>query len=151
MPVEDVSRTSQVIADRVDLMAKQLTVFAKDPATQTGIKDLILAHPLTNVKARSDGKVMILMDCNAFGEADSQPNLRVCPMDEAGTVPGGRGGGRGRGRGRGSTNAGAGDKKGDGAGDKGDGAGDKGDGAGPIDLAALLAEARKNSEEGGAS
>ena len=90
------------------------------------------------------------MDCNAFGEADSQPNLRVCPMDEAGTVPGGRGGGRGRGRGRGSTNAGAGDK-GDGAGDKGDGAGDKGDGAGPIDLAALLAEARKNSEEGGAS
>ena len=69
---------------------------------------------------------------------------------EAGTVPGGRGGGRGRGRGRGSTNAGAGDK-GDGAGDKGDGAGDKGDGAGPMDLAALLAEARKNSEEGGAS
>ena len=63
---------------------------------------------------------------------------------EAGTVPGGRGGGRGRGRGRGSTNAGAGDKK-------GDGAGDKGDGAGPMDLAALLAEARKNSEEGGAS
>ena len=61
---------------------------------------------------------------------------------EAGTVPGGRGGGRGRGRGRGSTNAGAGDKK-------GDGAGDKGDGAGPMDLAALLAEARKNSEEGG--
>ena len=80
MPVEDVSRTSQVIADRVDLMAKQLTVFAKDPVTQTGIKDLILAHPLTNVKARSDGKVMILIDCNAFGEADSQPNLRVCPM-----------------------------------------------------------------------
>ena len=144
MPVEDVSRTSQVIADRVDLMEKQLTVFAKDPVTQTGIKDLILAHPLTNVKARSDGKVMILMDCNAFGEADSQPNLRVCPMDEAGTVPGGRGGGRGRGRGRGSTNAGAGDKE-------GDGAGDKGDGAGPMDLAALLAEARKNSEEGGAS
>ena len=70
---------------------------------------------------------------------------------EAGTVPpGGRGGGRGRGRGRGSTNAGAGDK-GDGAGDKGGGAGDKGDGAGPMDLAALLAEARKNSEEGGAS
>ena len=64
---------------------------------------------------------------------------------EAGTVPGGRGGGRGRGRGRGSTNAGAGDKE-------GDGAGDKADGAGPIDLATLLAEARKNSsEEGGAS
>ena len=51
---------------------------SQDPASQTGVKDLTLAHPL---KARPDSKVMILIDCYANGEVDSQQNLRVCPMD----------------------------------------------------------------------
>ena len=37
--------------------------------------------PLMSVKTSANsGKVMFLIDCNTYGETDSQPHLRACPM-----------------------------------------------------------------------
>ena len=43
--------------------------------------DMIKLCPLSNIRATPPhGNVIILFDCNSFGETDVQPDIRACPI-----------------------------------------------------------------------
>jgi hypothetical protein len=69
------------IEHTADRLARCLTTFVVEPQTQQNLGDLIAASPLANVKATPEtGNVIVLMDCNTYGERDVQPDLRQRPI-----------------------------------------------------------------------
>ncbi len=73
--------TRQAIERAADRLARRLVSISVEPSSQQGIADLVKECPLANVKATSDtGNVIVLVDCNAYGETDVQPEIRPCPM-----------------------------------------------------------------------
>ena len=77
------AETRDAIEQAADRLARRLVTFAVEPQSQTAISDLISSAPLANVKATSQtGNVMILLDCNTFGETDVQPDVRACPINQ---------------------------------------------------------------------
>ena len=64
-----------------DRMERHMTLICVEPQSQTALAELLQASPLGTVLATKDsGNVMILVDCNTYGETDVQPALRACPM-----------------------------------------------------------------------
>lgn len=72
------------LKDAAIRLARRLCFYCVEPPSQAGIGDLIKASPLGSVRACPDtGNVLILLDCNCYGETDSKPHLRQCPMPKA--------------------------------------------------------------------
>ena len=69
------------IDDAAGRLVRQLACFAVEPQTTQQTGELIKASPLASVRSTPEsGKVMILFDCNVYGETDAEPKLRVCPV-----------------------------------------------------------------------
>jgi hypothetical protein len=62
-------------------VAKNIFSFIEEPTSFTALRDLFAANPLCTVMASKDsGNVLILLDCNVFGETDARQDLRQCPI-----------------------------------------------------------------------
>ena len=69
------------VNEAADRLMRHLVYLGVEPTTQCGIADIIKASPLGTVQAAPEsGNVLIMVDCNTYGETDSQPALRKCPM-----------------------------------------------------------------------
>ena len=72
---------SKVLDAAADRMMRQQTMIAVEPTSQTATMEILKACPLATVEAsRDSGHVLVLVDCNAYGETDVQPAARTCPM-----------------------------------------------------------------------
>ena len=79
IPDVDVRQEIEAAAKR---LAQRLVSLHTEPATQQQLAAIIETSPLGNVKPSVDtGNVIVLIDCNSFGESDAQPMYRVCPMN----------------------------------------------------------------------
>ena len=62
-------------------VAKNIFSFIEEPPSFTGLRDAFAANPLCTVMGSKDsGNVLILLDCNVFGETDARQDLRTCPI-----------------------------------------------------------------------
>ena len=69
------------IDDAAGRLVRQMACFAIEPATAQQIGELIKTSPLASVRSTPEsGKVLVLFDCNVYGETDARPKLRVCPV-----------------------------------------------------------------------
>ncbi len=71
----------QELNDAATSLTKRLTVYLEEPASFTALRDNLQREPLATVMAsRESGNVMVLADCNTYGETDSRPDRRTCPI-----------------------------------------------------------------------
>ena len=62
-------------------LQRKLSSYVVQPTTQTGLAELVNVNPLANVSGGpQSGNVLIWTDCNTWGEADSRPRQRTCPI-----------------------------------------------------------------------
>jgi hypothetical protein len=65
----------------VDRLERQLVFIGVEPQNDPALVSLIQASPLAMVKPSAEtGNVMVLVDCNVYGETDHRPWLRKVPM-----------------------------------------------------------------------
>ena len=76
---ESAPKAVQAAADRLE---RQLVHLIVEPPSVTALQELLASAPLATIKPAPGGQCLILIDCNVFGEADSQPHLRSCPMPQ---------------------------------------------------------------------
>ena len=81
----DEAAGNDMISVRASRLLRQLTHLAIEPASQTGLSELLKASPLARCKggARGGPRVMIVMDLNVYGESSSRPWARKCPVNRA--------------------------------------------------------------------
>ena len=78
----------QEMAEEIDKRAtriqRQMSQFVLEPANLAAFAELLKNCPLAVIKGSSEtGNVLVVMDCNAWGEADARPQLRTVPMGAA--------------------------------------------------------------------
>ena len=66
-------------AARLETQLVQLVI---EPPSLTALTELLKTSALATLKPDTGRNCLILIDCNVFGEADSQPHLRMCPMSQ---------------------------------------------------------------------
>ena len=74
-------KSSQALLDGTTRLMKQQAAFLMEQVSFNSMKALFEDTPLSIVKASDEsGNVLILWDCNTWGEADHRPDMRVCPI-----------------------------------------------------------------------
>lgn len=68
------------IKNAAERLARQLVHFFVEPPSVTALSDMLKDSPLAMLKPSKGNLVLILMDTNAYGEADTQPKHRACPI-----------------------------------------------------------------------
>ena len=66
-------------ASRLESQLVQLVV---EPPSVSALTELLKASALAPLMPVTRTTCLILVDCNVFGESDSQPHLRMCPMSQ---------------------------------------------------------------------
>ena len=77
---EVVNNTQKAKNDAAERLERTLVQFAVEPKTLADLVAILEASPLALVAGRDGAHVLILMDCNCFGESDSRPKTRSCPI-----------------------------------------------------------------------
>ena len=80
---EDAKHDESMVCNAAARLARDLTYFAVEGSTQASIAEIIKASALGTVLGSVEtGHVLILFDANCWGETDSQPHIRRCPIHE---------------------------------------------------------------------
>ena len=61
-------------------MQGRLMAFIEETPSLTSNRDSLQNEPLAMIQESECGNVLILFDCNVWGETDSRPDLRACPI-----------------------------------------------------------------------
>ena len=77
---EVVNNTQKAKNDAAERLERTLVQFTVEPKTLADLVAILEASPLALVAGRDGAHVLILMDCNCFGESDSRPKTRSCPI-----------------------------------------------------------------------
>jgi hypothetical protein len=80
-PLEIVDENEQLLVEATNKVIRQNFAFIEEPHSFTALRDLFQATPLAMLMPSSEsGNVLILLDLNSYGETDSRPDRRTCPV-----------------------------------------------------------------------
>lgn len=68
------------VTEAASRLQRQLLQFVVEPPTQSSLAELLKACPLATIEPNLGNTFLVVMDCNCWGEADTQPNHRVAPI-----------------------------------------------------------------------
>ena len=74
------SNVPKGVIEAAHRLQRQLLQFVVEPPTPANLLELLKACPLATIEPNLGNTFMVLMDCNCWGEADSQPLHRVAPI-----------------------------------------------------------------------
>jgi len=68
------------IKNAAERLARQLVHYFVEPPSVTALADMLSDSPLAMLKPAKGNSVLIMMDTNSYGESDTQPRHRACPI-----------------------------------------------------------------------
>ena len=81
--VHDIEKdpTELLLDQATERTMRKLLSYVEEPQSFTALRDLFASTPLAMIQPSPDsGNVLIICDCNVFGETDSRPDRRCCPI-----------------------------------------------------------------------
>ena len=68
------------IKNAAERLARQLVHYFVEPPSVTALADMLSDSPLAMLKPAKGNSVLIMMYTNSYGESDTQPRHRACPI-----------------------------------------------------------------------
>ena len=77
---KEVKRRDDILTKLADQQRRELSAHGLEPKSRSELAQLISETPLACAKPKPGELVLILMDLNTFGETDTRPHIRTCPV-----------------------------------------------------------------------